>query len=174
MLYRSNLMIWIQTNLKFWIKMYLYFMVCLPLFLFFPEYSYAETDAEELLKLHNNYRQKMASPPLCLNNKLMMAAEKFCRYMAATDDFDHVSRNGSTPERRLEEVGYRWRKYGENIAFGQPHANEVMADWIGSSGHRENIVEPSFEEAGFSHCGPSDHSFWVSIFGSSDHKDCIP
>jgi uncharacterized protein YkwD len=149
-------------------------MVHLSLFLFFPVFTYAETDAEDLLKLHNSYRQKIAIPSLCLNYKLMTAAEKFCQYMEETNDFNHVSRNGSTPEKRLEEVGYSWKSYGENIAFGQSNTNEVMAAWIGSTGHRENIIEPNFEEAGFAHCGLMDHSFWVSIFGSTDRKNCIP
>lgn len=162
-----------RSELQIKIQKYLGEIVCLLLLIASPACAHADTDAQTLLKLHNSFRQKIGIRGLCLNQKLMTAAEKFCLYMAATDDFDHVSRNGPTPESRLDEVDYDWEMYGENIAFGQTTADEVMDAWITSPGHRENIVEPEFEEAGFARCGPADESYWVSIFGASGLRSCI-
>ena len=39
---------------------------------------------------------------------------------------------------------------GENIAEGQTAAEEVMADWMNSEGHRANILNASFTKVGIS------------------------
>ncbi len=37
---------------------------------------------------------------------------------------------------------------GENIAFGQTDANDVMNAWLNSPGHKANIEQPSFRSIG--------------------------
>lgn len=141
--------------------------------LFWANMAVAETDAQALLRLHNNYRQQQGSQALCLNQKLLTAAQNFCQYMASTGDFNHVSANGSTPQSRLEAVGYNYYTYGENIAYGQQSADSVMNAWINSPGHERNIVNPNFKEAGFAKCGSAQRPYWVAIFGASKNTACI-
>lgn len=141
--------------------------------LFWANTVFAETDAQALLRLHNNYRQQQGSQVLCLNQKLLTAAQNFCQYMASTGDFNHNSANGSTPKSRLDAVGYKYYTYGENIAYGQQSADSVMNAWINSPGHQRNIVNPNFKEAGFAKCGSAQRPYWVAIFGASNATACI-
>ena len=51
---------------------------------------------------------------------------------------------------------------GENLAKGQLTAEEVVRDWMGSEGHRRNILQPSFTEIGVG----IFRDMWVQNFGS--------
>lgn len=65
-------------------------------------------------------------------------------------------------DRRIRDAGYR-RPGGENIAFGQPDAAEVMADWMHSPGHRRNILDCRLRRIGVGHSATGD--YWVQDFG---------
>ena len=70
--------------------------------------------------------------------------------------FSHDGRDGSQPAERIRASGYLssgggWR-IGENLAWGtgelaSPKA--IMAAWMGSPGHRANILQPAYREIGF-------------------------
>lgn len=130
------------------------------------------TTVDDLLSAHNSYRQSNGAPALCLNSKLLTDASNFCSYMAATGDFSHYSRNGSTPTSRLSAVGYNWYTYGENIALGYTSVNSVMTGWENSPGHNQNILEPSFRQAGFASCQGAQGIFWVAVFAASSTESC--
>lgn len=149
--------------------------VCLIAFLLTlsPVIAESGTVADDLLTLHNEYRQQNGSPALCMNQKLLTDAENFCQYMATTGDFSHYSKNGATPASRLAAVGYQWYTYGENIAWGQTTPEQVMADWEASPGHHQNIVNPTFKEAGFAKCGSDYQPIWVAVFGASRVTNCM-
>ena len=53
-----------------------------------------------------------------------------------------------TPADRLTAAGYAWRSYAENIAFNYQTPAAVMSAWMGSSGHRSNILNGSLTEIG--------------------------
>jgi uncharacterized protein YkwD len=59
-----------------------------------------------------------------------------------------VDLDGNTPADRLRASGYRERLVGENIAYGPTSAQEVVAGWLHSTGHCENIMDPRFVEMG--------------------------
>jgi len=56
---------------------------------------------------------------------------------------------------------------GENIAYGQLSADEVMQDWMNSAGHKANILNCSFKAigVGIGH-GGSYGTYWTQDFGS--------
>jgi len=56
-----------------------------------------------------------------------------------------VKRGGSY---RVEEVGYSWSTVGENISAGREDSEEVVAAWLLSPHHCENIMRQSFTEIG--------------------------
>ena len=68
--------------------------------------------------------------------------------MARHDYFEHVDLGGHTPADRVRASGYREQLVGENIAYGPTSANEVVAGWLHSPGHCENIMDPRFQEMG--------------------------
>lgn len=54
---------------------------------------------------------------------------------------------------------------GENIAMGQNSVEEAVTAWMNSSGHRANILNPSYQRIGASAYTASDGSvFWCEQF----------
>lgn len=138
---------------------------------FVPLLAQADATTDALLQAHNQERAKAGRPALCLNQQLVNAATKYCQQMLATGNFDHIGTDGSDPGSRIRAAGYNWYTYGENIAWGQTSVSMVMGDWMSSSGHRANILNGAFKEAGFAKCGP----YWVADFAAplSGKTNCI-
>ena len=72
-----------------------------------------------------------------------------------------------TPADRLAAADYVWRTFGENIAFNYRSPEEVMRGWMGSSGHRANILSISFTEMGAAVARDAQgRPYWVQVFGA--------
>jgi uncharacterized protein YkwD len=88
------------------------------------------------------------APPLQESATLNSVAYEHAADMARHDYFEHVDLTGHTPADRVRATGYREKLVGENIAYGPTSAEEVVAGWLHSPGHCENIMEPRFAEMG--------------------------
>jgi uncharacterized protein YkwD len=57
--------------------------------------------------------------------------------------------------------------YGENIAYGQTSVEEVFNDWVSSSGHYENLMNPNFRTFGAAvYITDSGYGYyWIQEFG---------
>ncbi len=55
--------------------------------------------------------------------------------------------------------------YGENIAMGQRTVDKVMAAWMSSQGHRENILRASYGSIGVCAVTANGVVYWVQLFG---------
>lgn len=100
-----------------------------------------------------------AAPPVSLQGQLIEAARRHSRDMLANGFQAHVGSDGSSSAQRIEEAGYRWSAYGENVYsyakgvwFGHAGFN---VDWgLGPGGiqdppgHRHTIHNPMFREVG--------------------------
>jgi uncharacterized protein YkwD len=86
--------------------------------------------------------------PLRESATLDAVAYEHAADMARHDYFEHVDLEGHTPADRVRAVGYRERLVGENIAYGPNSAEEVVAGWLHSTGHCENIMDTRFTEMG--------------------------
>jgi len=109
---------------------------------------------------------------LAMNDKLHKAAYDHSADMLARDFFSHTNPDGEGPGERLAEVGYVWSWWGENIAAGYPSPEDVMAGWMGSEGHRANILNCNFTEIGVGYVySASDggtlryYHYWTQDFG---------
>lgn len=113
-------------------------------------------------------RRFAAAAPLSSSRKLNEAATAHARDMARHKYFEHQGRNGSQPRDRVRHAGYEWRLTGENIAFGPESAEEVVAGWLASPGHCENIMEPRFRDIGVGVAvgRQRGHIYWVQEFGA--------
>lgn len=56
---------------------------------------------------------------------------------------------------------------GENIAKGQTNPTNVMNSWMNSSGHRANILNPSYDSIGVGCYKAGGKLHWVQVFGRS-------
>jgi uncharacterized protein YkwD len=103
--------------------------------------------AAALLAAHNVERKKEGRSPLKLSEKLSQAALAHAKDMAEQHKLDHTGSDKSTAAERVKRTGYNYVVVGENIAFGQKTVEGVMATWMDSPGHRENILA-DFTEMG--------------------------
>jgi uncharacterized protein YkwD len=109
-----------------------------------------------------------AAPPLSISGKLGDAATDHARDMARKKFFEHRGSDGSQPKERVLRAGYQSRLTGENIAYGPESAEEVVAGWLASRGHCENIMDSRFEDIGvaFAIGRKRGQIYWVQTFGS--------
>ena len=65
--------------------------------------------------------------------------------------FDHVTPEGETLGDRLGRAKVPLRRAAENISLARGVKNPVetaVEEWMGSPGHRENILDPGFTHTG--------------------------
>jgi len=113
-------------------------------------------------------RAFQAAPPLRANNLLDQAAAVHARDMAARSFMAHEGSDGSSFDARISRSGYRWRSVAENVAAGQPSADEVVRDWVQSPGHCANLMNPAFTEMGLAFATnprSADGIYWAQTFG---------
>jgi uncharacterized YkwD family protein len=120
------------------------------------------TDMEaQVLKLVNETRTKAGLKSLAGDdNNLNKSAHAKAEDMAKNHYFDHNSPTLGSPFDQMRNAGVQYNTAGENIADGQTTAQQVMDDWMNSSGHRANIMNGSF-----THCGVGyKDGKWVQQF----------
>ncbi|MFD0857779.1 CAP domain-containing protein [Roseovarius aquimarinus] len=107
-------------------------------------------------------RSRHGLAPLDVSPRLVQAAAAHARDMQANGFFSHTGSNGSGIGDRARAAGYGFCFIAENIAKGQGSLAQVMEGWMGSTGHRRNILSEGarefalVEEAG---------NIWVMVLG---------
>jgi uncharacterized protein YkwD len=100
-----------------------------------------------IFDLVNQERRRRGIPVVSRNAKLDAVARNYARLMAARNEMGHFV-GGTNPGQRITAGGYRWSRYGENVARGYTTAQAVMNGWMNSEGHRANILNPRFVDLG--------------------------
>lgn len=104
------------------------------------------------------------------NGALGDAALAHSRDMAEKRYFSHKGKDGSGAAERALQAGYRWMRIGENIAAGQSSPEEVVAGWLASPGHCENIMNSGFTEMGagyaVSRSRTEPRAYWTQVFAT--------
>lgn len=127
----------------------------------------ADSLREQILNLVNEERAKFGLNPVARNQTLEDQATEYACEMIQFDFFAHVNPvTGSTLRERTNDFGYPYQVVGENLAAGQTTVQQAMNDWIASTEHRENILDPRFTELGVGvRTGGSYGTYWVQEFG---------
>lgn len=107
-----------------------------------------DANLELALARINQLRAQAGVAPLTLNAQLTAAAQGHADDMAAKGYFSHTSKDGRTPGQRIAATDYSYTTYGENIAWGYADWNAALAGWMGSLGHRANLLNARFVEIG--------------------------
>jgi uncharacterized protein YkwD len=106
--------------------------------------------------LVNRARERHGLHRLRQDHRLKRAAQAHTRRMRKDGCFDHECPGERSVLGRLQRVNYitnglrRWM-YGENIAYGSSSRGTpkaIVQAWMHSSGHRHNILTPSFRQIG--------------------------
>lgn len=77
---------------------------------------------------------------------MLQAAKAHAADMAAKNYFAHTGLDGRSPGERVLAAGYSYGRTGENIAAGQPTVESVMAAWIASASHCQNMMTPDYRD----------------------------
>ncbi len=130
------------------------------------------TEQAEIVRLTNIERwDNGMKPPLKNNDLIHSAAQGHTWEMANDDFFAHCDLDsGTSPGDRVTSTGYYWNAVAENIAAGSNTAADAMAQWMGSSGHRNNILSSSYRAmgAGYAYDGSSTPSDRLD-----DDRNCV-
>jgi len=103
----------------------------------------------QILDLTNVFRLKNGREVLVWNGIAAGAARMHSEDMAVRGFFEHVNPDGEEPWDRVAAAGLPdYRAGGENIAAGYVDAFEAHTGWVNSPGHRENLLDDSYEELG--------------------------
>ena len=122
-------------------------------------------EAEAVLQLVNKERTKQGLQALTLSSELTSIANTKAADMRDQNYFDHTSPTYGSPFEMLQRFGVQYSSAGENIAAGQRSAEDVMKDWLNSSGHRANILNKEYRELGVGYVtGGSYGTYWVQLF----------
>jgi uncharacterized protein YkwD len=117
---------------------------------------------QQVLNLHNQARSKKGIPALSTTDSLAQAADVRCAEIKKK--FSHTRPSGKAWYTVFKDFGISYRVAGENIAWGQISPTAVHNAWMSSSGHRANILNSSFRQAGVGHCTKNGTNYWVVLF----------
>jgi uncharacterized protein YkwD len=102
-----------------------------------------------------------------MNPALRCAGRKHDSDMITNNFFSHTGtgrrRRGTASPAR---VMARYTNAGENIAAGQTTPAAVVAGWMASTGHCQNIMNAAFEEIGVGAAGGAYGHYWTQRFGA--------
>ncbi len=119
--------------------------------------------ASKVIEIVNQERAKENRSALKYDAELEKAAMARAKELEAL--FSHTRPDGSSCFTVLGEYGISYSGAGENIAAGQRSPEEVMNSWMNSQGHRENIMQESYEKIGVGHYqGQDGTQYWVQLF----------
>lgn len=104
---------------------------------------------EELYKFTNAVREKKGLSVLRLNPFLMEAARMKAEHMFDNDYWSHVAPDGTEPWGFILDSGYDYSYAGENLAKNFNASSEVVEAWSKSPSHKENLLNPQYNEIGF-------------------------
>ena len=124
--------------------------------------------ASQLASLTNAERQQAGLPALVVSSSLMRAAQLHADQMASMGQMAHSLPGARYPEPkdRLAAVGYNWQAYAENVAYGQGNPASAISSWMGSSGHRANILNCQSIAIGVGLATKADGTpYWTQVFG---------
>lgn len=142
-----------------------------------PENPAAVSEAEVAV-LTNKERTRKDIPSLQRNSLLDEAASMKAKDMAANGYYAHVSPDGTTPMHWVEKAGYRYLIIGENLVVNRTDAEQVVDAFMGSPGHRANILRTDFTEVGIGVANGTykgkNATFTVQIFAAPYPQQAVP
>lgn len=128
---------------------------------------------QQVLDILNTIRVSQGLNPLKMNLQLMLAARYHAQDMACEGYFKHDSYDRHA-NGELEMVCDTWDRIrafypsagGENCAAGYTSPQSVMAGWMDSPGHRDNMLNPYHREIGVGHFKAHETThYWVQDMG---------
>lgn len=119
----------------------------------------------EVVRLVNIERQKEGLAPFKVSAELSKVAKTKSEDMGKNNYFSHTSPTYGSPFQMMKTFGIKYNTAGENIAKGYLSAQAVVSGWMNSSGHRANILNPSFKTIGVgTYTTGNGTIYWTQMF----------
>lgn len=122
----------------------------------------------EVLKLINEERVNQGIHELSWNDQLFEAAVSHSEDMAEKNYFSHTSLDGRTFIDRISATGYSYSTAAENIGAGQVDAQAIFNSWMNSAGHRQNMLNAAYCDAGVGYASSTNAQYryyWTLVLG---------
>lgn len=103
---------------------------------------------QQLFDLTNAARVRHGRSILRWDERIAETARKHSRDMAINDYFSHDNLQGLSPFDRMKEDHIKFRRAGENLAYGQSSSIFAHEGLMNSKGHRENILIEDYSHLG--------------------------
>jgi len=104
-------------------------------------------DEQTLLNLVNKARTDAGAAPLSFDMNLVKTARLKAKDMVDNNYFSHQSPTYGSPFDMMKQFGIDFKSAGENIA-GNSTVQGAFNAWMNSPGHRQNILNTSFNYTG--------------------------
>lgn len=123
---------------------------------------------QKLLDLANQRRREAGAPPLRMDASLSNAARAHARLMVDRQQLSHQFDGEPRLMPRLLETGLRLDRVGENVAYNAT-AERAFEALMQSPPHRRNLLDPTYNSAGFA-------AFWKNgrIYVVQDFAHRLP
>ncbi len=119
----------------------------------------------QVAELVNKERASRGLSPLKFDSELSRIARKKSQDMIDKKYFSHISPTYGSPFDMMQKFGLRFSAGGENIAYGQKTAAEVMNVWMNSSGHKANILSGAYTHIGVGVAKMANGTlYWTQLF----------
>ena len=133
--------------------------------IYIPNIDDVKAMETEVVRLVNVERAKAGLPALTQNWELSRVARYKSQDFIDKNYFAHQSPTYGTPFQMMTAFNIRYSAAGENIAKGQNSPAAVMSAWMGSAGHKSNILSPSYNQIGVGVAKDSRGSlYWTQMF----------
>ncbi|MDZ7786524.1 MAG: CAP domain-containing protein [Candidatus Saccharibacteria bacterium] len=130
-----------------------------------------------LHNLTNQERAQRGLQPLSLNSTLNSAASSKANHMFANNYWAHTAPDGTQFSYFVTSAGYNYASAGENLAKNFSTSAGVMSGWMGSSGHKQNVLG-NYKDVGFAVVNGNllgeDTTLVVAMYGSKQVSPAAP
>lgn len=125
--------------------------------------------SQQTLTLINNERAQEGLPSLKWNEQLTEAARRHAELLARNQQLSHRFPNEAPLQTRLENVGVRFLRAGENVAVNY-NAPGAHVAFMHSPSHRANILNSNYDEVGVAVVNDGDLLYFVEDFAQQEQQ----
>jgi uncharacterized protein YkwD len=117
-------------------------------------------EENEIFNLINQQRVNNGVAPFIFDSTLNCVADLHSQDQAQMEAFTHYGSDGSTFDQRCTRAGTTCS--AENVGWApENNLGRVVSSWMASTGHRTNMLNPSYTRIGIGHYG----TYATAVFG---------
>lgn len=136
------------------------------------EYNYLLSEEQiaqytaKVFELVNQERAKAGVAPLVINNKLSKMAQIKAEDIFEHNYWDHTSPIYGSPSEMAKAFGITDKGCGENLCWYADTPEDAVTSWMGSEGHKANILNPKYTQIGLGVYASKQYNskVWVQEF----------